>query len=105
MIGAIISGIVSLVCLFFAFRQFNEKGFLLNNAYLYATKEERQNMNKKPYYRQSGIIFTLIGAIFAVNAVEMIRRTGWLFYLVMTIAAITLIYAIVSSVRIERNRK
>ena len=36
--------------------QFHERGFLLNNAWLYASAEERNKMNKKPYYRQSGIV-------------------------------------------------
>ena len=33
--------------------QFRQKGFLLNNAYIYASKEQRKKMDKKPYYRQS----------------------------------------------------
>ncbi|MDE7211643.1 MAG: DUF3784 domain-containing protein, partial [Lachnospiraceae bacterium] len=36
-------------------RSFQEKGFLLNNAYLYASKKERENMEKKPHYRQTAI--------------------------------------------------
>ena len=31
---------------------FKEKGFLLNNAYLFASKEEREEMDKKSHYRQ-----------------------------------------------------
>ena len=46
---------------FFAFvmsvRSFAEKGFLFNNAYIYATKQEREKINKKPHYRQSAIVF------------------------------------------------
>ena len=37
------------VLLFFGIRLFFERGFLLNNAYLYASKDERKTMNKKPY--------------------------------------------------------
>ena len=104
-IGAIILGIISLVCLFFGYRQLKEKGFLFNNAYLYATEEERRKMNKKPHYRQSGIIFILIGTIFAINAVEIKLKKDWLFYMVIIIAVITVIYAIVSSAMIEQNKK
>ena len=48
--------------------QFKEKGFLFNNAYLYASKQERKTMNKKPHYKQSAIVFFLIGLIFLINA-------------------------------------
>ena len=104
-IGAIILGIISLVCVFVGFRQLREKDFLFNNAYLYATKEERQNMNKKPYYRQSGIVFILLGVIFAITAVEMFLMADWLFYLAIIVAVITVAYAIASSVRMEQSKK
>lgn len=56
-VGAIILGIVAIASLVFSYLQFNEKGFLLNNAYIYASKQEREAMDKKPYYKQSGIVF------------------------------------------------
>ena len=46
--------------LFLGIRSFMERGFLLNNAYIYATKEERKTMDKKPYYRQSAVAFCLL---------------------------------------------
>ena len=60
-----------LACLFFSYLQFNEKGFLFNNAYIYASKQEREVMDKKPHYRQSGIVFLMVGIIFAlINSVS-----------------------------------
>ena len=104
-IGAIILGIVSIACFLFSYLHFNEKGFLFNNAYIYASKKEREIMDKKPHYKQSGIVFLMIGVIFAINAFDIILKTGWLFYVMMVIAIITLIYAIESSVIIEKNKK
>ncbi len=102
---AITLGIISLVCFVLGYRQLKEKGALLNNAYLYASEAEREKMNKKPYYRQSGIIFILIGVIFAVNAVEVKLMLGWLLWLVMALAAVTIAYAVASSVKINKNNK
>lgn len=85
--------------------QFQEKGFLFNNAYLYASEEERRTMNKKPYYRQSGIVFCLVGFIFLINFLEIILAMSWLFYIMLLLCVITLIYAIVSSVKIETAKK
>ncbi len=83
--------------------QFKEKGFLFNNAYLYASKEERATMNKKPHYRQSAIVFASIGLIFLLNAVELIVRSGWLFIVELGLMIFIIIYAIVSSVMIARK--
>lgn len=104
-IGVIVLGIVSITCFILSYLQFNEKGFLFNNAYLYASKQEREVMDKKPHYRQSGIVFIMLGIIFAINAVEMLHKTGWLFYVVIVIAVIGIIYAIASSVIIEQSKK
>lgn len=62
-------------------------------------------MDKKPYYKQSGIVFLMIGIVFLIDAVEMILETGWLFYPVIVVAIIAIVYAIVSSVVMERNKK
>ena len=62
-------------------------------------------MDKKPHYKQSGVVFLMIGTIFVINAVDMILKTGWLFYAVIVIAIIAVVYAIVSSIIIERNKK
>ena len=104
-IGAIALGVIAVICFVFSYLQFNEKGFLFNNAYIYASKQERETMNKKPHYKQSGVVFLLIGIIFLINAIDMILQTGWLFYLVIGIAIIAIMYAIVSSVIIEKNKK
>ena len=104
-IGSIVLGIMSIACFVLSYLQFNEKGFLFNNAYIYASKQEREVMDKRPHYRQSGIVFLLLGIIFAINVVDVILKTGWLFYIVIVIAVIAIIYAIASSVIIEKNKK
>lgn len=81
--------------------QFREKGFLFNNAYIYASKEERNKMNKKPYYRQSAIVFTLLGVVFVLNALEVFFKTDWLFYAIIIVIVITIVYAVVSSIKIK----
>ena len=74
-------------------RSFREKGFLLNNAFIYASPQEREKLDKKPYYRQSAVVFLLIGVILAVNAADVLLKTGWLFYVVMGLAGVAIIYA------------
>ena len=104
-IGTIVLGVLAIVCFVFSFFQFHAKGFLFHNAYIYASRQERETMDKKPYYKQSGIVFVLIGIIFLINAIDMILQTGWLFYLVIVVAIIAIVYAIVSSVTMEMRKK
>ena len=104
-VGAIVLGVIATICFIFSYLQFNEKGFLFNNAYIYASKQERKNMDKKPHYKQSGIIFASIGIIFLIDAIDIILQTGWLLYLVIGVAIVAIVYAIVSSVMIKKRKK
>lgn len=82
-----------------------EKGYLFNNAYLYATKEERIQMNKRAYYRQSAVVFMLMGILFLLTAVLALFYIKWIFYIVMAITAIMIVYAVGSSIIIEKRNK
>ena len=104
-IGTIILGVIAIACFIFSYLQFQEKGFLFNNAYIYASKQERENMDKTPHYKQSGIVFVFIGIIFLINAIVIILQTGWLIFLVIGVAIVAIVYAIVSSVIIEKRKK
>ena len=97
--------ILAIISLAISILSFHEKGFLFNNAYVWASKVEREKMDKKPHYKQSGIIFLLIGIVFTVNSVNAILETNFLFFIVIAILLIAVIYAIVSSILIEKNKK
>lgn len=105
MVEIIIISVVAIICFVLSYFQFKEKGVLFNNAYIYASKQERDTMDKKPHYKQSGMVFLMIGMIFLINAVEVVLKTGWLFYLVIVITIITIVYAIISSIFIETRKK
>ena len=104
-ITASILSIISIFAFVMSIRSFMGKGFLFNNAYIYAPKEERDQMNKNPHYKQSAIVFLLIGLIFLLNALSVLFKANWIFYVVIGVVIITIIYAIVSSIMIEKNNK
>ena len=60
---------ISLLMFILSIRSFRGKGFLLNNAYIYADKRERESMDKKPYYHQTAIVCytTACGCAFLKN--------------------------------------
>lgn len=96
--------LVAAVAFIISVRSFCEKGFLFNNAYLYADKWERQRMDKKPHYRQSAVVFLLLGVIFALLGLEILLHAYWLFGVVAAVVVLTVVYAIVSSVRIGKRK-
>ena len=74
----VVLGLVALGCFVISFFQFKQKGFLFNNAYIYASEKEREMMDKKPHYIQTGVIFIFIGLIFTVNAINVVLKKNFL---------------------------
>lgn len=93
-----------------SYLQFKEKGFLFNNAYIWASQEERKQMDKdkeskRSYYRQSGFTFAQIGIIFLIFAVYLVADWIWMYVAFWVSVIIAVAYAVVSSIKIERQNK
>ena len=106
-IAGIIFLLLSIGTFVISFLQFKEKGFLFNNAYVWASPEERKRMDenkasKKSHYRQSGFVFMFIGIFCLIYAGYMITGRMWLLVPFWIFVIITLVYAVVSSIQIER---
>ena len=95
----------SAISFIISYFQFREKGFLFNNAYIYASKEERRRMNKAPYYRQSAISFCILGVVFITSGLSIIPGLQWLISITIVLSILVIIYAIVSTVNILRKQK
>ena len=78
---------------------------MLNNAYIYATKEERKTMNKKKYYRQSAVVFCLLSVAFVMIGLSVLLRNSSIGLLVKPLAVAAIIYAVVSSVLNNKRTK
>ncbi len=86
-------------------RSFLEKGFLLNNAFIYASKEERKTMDKKPYYRQTAVVFCILSAVFLVIGLSLVFHNDKIILLEIPLTAGVIIYAVVSTISIARQAK
>ena len=58
-------------------------------------------MDRKPYYRQSAIVFCLLSAVFLVISLSVILQNSKIQLLEIPLIVGTLIYAIVSSIKIN----
>ena len=108
-ITSAICSIVAIFCFSTAYRQHKEKGFVFNNAWLYASQRERENMDirlKKRAYLVSRNVFSLLGVLFSLLAATILFETSWLQYLgyslMGALAILLCIYAIVQYVTGER---
>ena len=93
------------ILLFLGIRQFLGRGKPLNNAYLFASEKERERMDKRPVYRQSAIVFCLLSLIFVIIGLSIVLHNFKIILLEIAVSAVTVIYAIVSSVRINQQSK
>lgn len=103
----IVSGIVvlclSCFLLFISIMHFNCKGFLMNNSYIYASKEKRKSMDKAPHYRQSAIVFLLLSIMFGSMGVWMLTNIKIFIILTWIALCMTIIYAVVSTIKLEKH--
>lgn len=94
------------VCLIFAamaVKSFMQKGYLFNNAYIYSTKEQRDNMDKKPYYIQSGVVFSILSVAMLADGLNFIFKKNYLVIAAIILFTAALIYAVVSSIIIAKK--
>ena len=105
LIMTIVVFILAGVWLLVGILSFFEKGFLLNNAYIYASKAERKAMDKKPYYRQTAIVFCIMSLMFIIIGLSVVLKNSTIALLDIPVAAAAIIYAIVSSVLINKKTK
>ena len=105
LVTAVVMFVLAALLLVLGVRHFLERGYLLNNAWIYASPKERETMDKKPWYRQSAIVFCLLSAVFLVVGLSLVLQSGRLLLLELPIFAAALIYAVVSTLRINQASK
>lgn len=101
----IITFILAGIFAYISFCQFMEKGILLNNAFIFISKEERKNLNRKKHYRQSAIVFCLLSSVFLVTGLSVVFQNKKIQLIEIPLLISALIYAVISSIKIERDTK
>ena len=83
---------------------FAGKDIILDDAYIRASKEEREGMNKHAYRLQGAIIFLFIFAATACNLLRALTHIPLFTYIACGIGVIGIIYAIISHYSIKKNK-
>ena len=97
--------VLSLASIILGVTQLCEKGMPLNNSYIFASEKERAAMDKKPLYRQTGIVLLIVGAGLLVTAVLWVAlKSIGAFYLLIPVFTLAVGYSIVSEVLMSRKK-
>ena len=104
-ITVIVVFVIAVVLAVISYRSFKNRGFLFSNAYLFASKEERETMDKKPHYKQSAIVFLLLSVVFIVIGLSIVFNDSRINLIEIPLIIGVLVYAIISSIQISRNEK
>ncbi len=101
LITALFTFLISVAAFVIAYFQAKEKGPVFTNTYIYATKKEREEMDKKPEYRLAKIVFMMVGIAFLLITAGCI--TNWIVLFIAAVAVLvsTLVYAVVQAIRSE----
>lgn len=96
-------GILMVVSYVLSLLGFLEIGIIIDDHYVFASREKRKTMNKKPYYRQSAIVFLCLGTMFLLYILRILSGVVYFAYLSFAICGIAMIYAIASHYTIRRK--
>ncbi len=104
-IAAIIPFGLAAAALILSVRHFGRRGFLLNNAWVYATREEREQMDTAPWYRQTAVCLLLISLIFALIGLYAITFNSLFLIAEAVVVSGLLGYAVFSTRAITKRTK
>lgn len=103
--NAILLIVLSLASIILGVTQLCEKGTPLNNSYIFASEKERAAMDKKPLYRQTGIVLLIVGVGLLVTAVLWVAlKNIGAFYLLIPVFVLAVGYSIASEVLMNRKK-
>ncbi len=104
-ISALIIGLISVSLFTYSYFTSREKGPILSNTYLFATREERERMDLSAEYHLVTVVFRILGLIFLLLTAKILTSWVWLNYLMGILIVYVMIYAIKESVKSEKNTK
>lgn len=103
-IFAIVTGIISIILFIYVSFTVRCKGPVLSNTYLFASKEERNKIDKKAEYHMVSVVFGILATIFAFLTVYILTSWNMCLYIVYALFLCVIVYAIKESIKSERNR-
>ena len=105
MVRIIVYSIISTACLVGAILQFMQKGIPFTNEFNFESKDIKNQVDKKPFFIQGGTFLLYLAFLFIVILIQEVKYMGWLDVLFKISLPLFIIYAIISSVKLEKLKK
>lgn len=99
-VGLIVFAVISFI---FSILVFSGKDLFLSSAYINATEEEREKMNKKALRKQTAIFFLLLAITTLSNALGFLVNPLFRYIHIAMLVA-TIVYYVVSNKKIKNNK-
>ena len=96
-VWALIYFLLSIASFIIAHFQGKRKGPVFNNAYFYASKQERATMDREPHYRLSRDVFVISGIVFLLLTLQTVFDLQWLLVVILVVSVFMIVYAIATS--------
>lgn len=94
---------ITVVSLIVSILAFSGKDIIIDDTYIKATMEEREQMDKKTYRLQSAIVFLFIFLMTLCNLIRVLTHIAWFSYAAIAICVIGIGYAIISHYAIKKK--
>ena len=101
LIGLIVMAVVSLI---FSVLGFMGKDMILDDAYIKASKEEREKMDKKAYRLQGAMVFLFLFLITLCSILRAVLHIPLFTYAAYVLGVIVIVYAIISHYKIKKKQ-
>ena len=95
---------LTIASLVFSILNFAGIDAILDDAYIKASPEEREKMDKKAYRLQSGIIFLLLSLMSLCNLLRAVLHLPLFTYIAFAIAIGGIVYAIISHYKLKKSK-
>jgi len=94
---------VAAVSLIFSVCGFLGKDFIIDNAYLKASEEERATMDRKAYRLQGATVFLLLFFASLCNLLRNLFRLSWLTYVGFGILGVGIVFFVISHFKLKKK--
>ena len=96
--------LAGVACLLYAFFAHREKGPLLVNDWILASRGEREKLDKKALYHKASRVFGALGAILLLVALGIWLNAAWVLWLAAGLALLLAVLVLVQFFREEAQK-
>ena len=105
LICAALTGCLSAAMYLYVFFTARGKGPILSNTYLFASKQERERLDRKAEYRLVTIVFSFLGTVFASLTAFILTEHSVFLFLALALVVCVVIYAIRETAKTLESEK